>query len=170
MWQVAQVGTNMSRVVSVFGVGGEVEQVFAARRTGRRAWTRRRSRSASGPAPCGTGRRWSAGGRARPRWCGACGRRCRCRWCRRRWACRRRGTARSRWSWPQVALERVTSGCGGRRVPPGWNCSEKATCSGVRAFLAVDRSPRRRGVAAAQELLVDGFVAAAAVAGGQVRG
>ncbi len=57
---------------------------------------------------------------------------------------------------------------GGRLVPPGWNCSLKATCSGAQALFAMDGGPTGSGVAAAQELLVDAFVAGAAVAGGQV--
>jgi hypothetical protein len=38
---------------------------------------------------------------------------------------------------------------------------------GRQSLLAINRGPGRRGVPAAQELLVDAFVAASAIAGGQ---
>ena len=149
MWQVAQVGTNISRVVSVLGLGIQVQQSFPARQTSRRVWTLRKFRSASGPAPCGTGRRCWAAARSQPSSCAGCGK--------------------------LVQVPIVPSGFG---LPMLWHCSHplamadppselhermrrtprsarlvgfrKTHLLGSQPFLAINRRPRCRRVTAAQ--------------------
>ena len=142
----------------LFGPGRRGSGGPAGRRTARRASTRCRSRAASGPAPCGTGRTSRAprelDRRGVPGVAGGAG---------------ADGAVRVRLA-DAVALVAALAdrrrplaarraACGGRSTAPWWNFSAKATCSAVKSPLPVDRRPRRRRVPAAQELLVLGRVA-----------
>ena len=166
MWQVAQVGTNMSRVVSFLGGGVQLEVALLGREHDAvlRFVVDLELRVVGAHVALAAGRRQAGDldGRGVPRVAGGAG------------ADRAVGVRLA----DAVALDAAADD--GRRAfqgdqrirrplaGAGMELLREVDLLGRQPLLAVDRRPRRRGVAAAQELLVLRLVAAAAVGGRHV--